>query len=1100
MTPYNLLGITGTPKIFTVDTTAPSTYAAVGGGATSTSSAVKLQWYGSYSYVAISQSVNGGAYVDLSAVVVSTPYTVSDVSGNTALSYKITPYYSGVAGTAASVITVNTNVQAPRDLSAVYVDSSGALISFTVPKNTYSSSAVYTLRATDASGGTYKDVSGTSSPIWIQDLSEGTTYSVVAKTTLDGSASLVSSSSTLSATTLSLVKSTILLLGGETFYYPFNTGDIYNTTSVYQYSTGSASATNAATLLSGATTKVYSSIDASSTFIDGAISFNNVANGGNMQYVSIPIFTYSSNGLSIAFWVMNKDVNSGSLVNGYGGTFNNSSTSINLGMNSTVLVCQSNKSSGAWSSTLPYTFTSGVLYHIAYTWTSSSTNVIKGYVNGVYIGTFSNILTPTGTIDTMYLGNLAYATGSYYLNGWMDDFRFYNGKTLSDAEVSTLYFAKNKTSGLQFYYKFNSGDIVSNYVYNYATGTYDALLSSYSGGTLPSISTTTFEAGNGSILFDSANKQQMRLPGTIIPSTTEGITISLWMYDKGNSTFARAFQFISANSHFLNIYYGNPWVIQIRTSNDYAYNLPALTVNTWYHIAFTLTTTGTLTVYINGTYSGSTTTFAYPDASYNYNWISRSFDSDATTNYGFFNGYIDNFKLYNGSVLTATQITAVYNENRYLSAIPIYTAASTVSTFTTNTKVVSGVTGAYSYTNGTYIVSVSSYNTTFNGYYVANNNNGVALFWAAAYNGTINPNAPAYTKTPYIGTNTAYSGGGTAGTFYTTTVSGITCSGEWLQYQLPYTMALTTYAICNRNDYNQANRTPKIFWVAGSNDGVIWNLIDYQTNNPASLTLATYNLATPSSYYSYFRFIFNQLNGDYYLNLENINIFGYYGSSVSVPVVLYTFDYVVTNNGSGTNVTITGSPTFTGTGTTYSYDKINTGTFSLAIPNTSADDTTHYLTLPTIQFAVTSITMTMWYYSNVVTAGTNKALLYLAGTNALVLQRYGTNNIRVSVNTSDSQVSTSNTLGDNTWNFVSVVISNINTTTSNIYVYVNGSTTPDITYSSATFALSTTVAYSNNRIGTAYTGYTADSFCGYIDDFRIYDSVLTGSQISTIAY
>jgi hypothetical protein len=190
MTPYNLLGITGTPKIFTVDTTAPTTYAAaVGGGATSTSSAVKLQWYGSYSYVAISQSVNGGAYVDLSTVVVSTPYTVSDVSGNTALSYKITPYYSGVAGTAASVITVNTNVQAPRDVSAVYVDSSGALISFTAPKNTYSSGAVYTVRRTDPSGNT-ADVSGTTSPLWIQNLSAGIVYTVVAKTTLDGVAIL----------------------------------------------------------------------------------------------------------------------------------------------------------------------------------------------------------------------------------------------------------------------------------------------------------------------------------------------------------------------------------------------------------------------------------------------------------------------------------------------------------------------------------------------------------------------------------------------------------------------------------------------------------------------------------------------------------------------------------------------------------------------------------------------------------------------------------------------------------------------------------------------------------------------------------------------
>jgi hypothetical protein len=122
------------------------------------------------------------------------PYTVSDVSGNTALSYKVTPYYSGTAGTASSSIAVTTNVQTPLDLSAIFIDASSIKVSFTVPKNTYSSSVYYTLRSTDVSGGTYKDVSGTSSPIWITNLSGGKVYNVVAKITLDGSESLVYSS------------------------------------------------------------------------------------------------------------------------------------------------------------------------------------------------------------------------------------------------------------------------------------------------------------------------------------------------------------------------------------------------------------------------------------------------------------------------------------------------------------------------------------------------------------------------------------------------------------------------------------------------------------------------------------------------------------------------------------------------------------------------------------------------------------------------------------------------------------------------------------------------------------------------------------------
>jgi hypothetical protein len=200
LTPYSTAGSTGNVKTLYIDTSPSIAGVYVGN---STSSSVQLQWYGSYSYVAISQSVNGGAYVDLSAVVVSTPYTVSDVSGNTALSYKVTPYYSGTAaGTASSSIAVTTNVQAPLDLSAIFIDVSSIQVSFTVPKNTYSS-VHYTLRATDASGVVYKDVSGTSSPLWITNLSGGKVYSVVAKTTLDNSASFISMSNMYSFTTLS---------------------------------------------------------------------------------------------------------------------------------------------------------------------------------------------------------------------------------------------------------------------------------------------------------------------------------------------------------------------------------------------------------------------------------------------------------------------------------------------------------------------------------------------------------------------------------------------------------------------------------------------------------------------------------------------------------------------------------------------------------------------------------------------------------------------------------------------------------------------------------------------------------------------------------
>jgi hypothetical protein len=707
MTPYNLLGITGTPKIFTVDTTAPTTYAAVGGGATSTSSAVKLQWYGSYSYVAISQSVNGGAYVDLSAVVVSTPYTVSDVSGNTALSYKITPYYSGVAGTAASVITVNTNVQAPRDVSAVYVDSSGALISFTAPKNTYSSDAVYTLRATDVSSGTYKDVSGTASPLWITILSGGTTYTVVAKTTLDGSASLVSTSSAVSFITSSVITDVSFIndVSGLFLYYPINSDTDISNISAFNYVTNSYDASyNTITDVSNTKYKTgTASLTGSFTNNSTYYTFGNYTiafwlNPSSYTSTASQLYLCSLTEFN-QIWITN-GVMAIYTFNGSAYSFGNTVQSLNTWTHYTIVCLTNNTAKLYINGANPITISTGGtnygssrfrvgMFYPASTGTTYMDD-IRAYnvaldattIQGIYnIGNSSakvvsaSYTSTSTTITVNWTGSNAV---SYALQNYTTK-TIYKNITDSTYTITgvtpgaySFYVHPYDSGGNQgqssyivntvmptFYYKFNSGDISNNLVYNYANLTYDASLSSYSGAAVSSISTSIFARGSGSMQFTRTNKQQMRLPGSFYMSSTVGISISFWMYEGGNSPYARLYNFMNNTTEYYSLYVNGGYKIN---NNAILFSTP--TLNTWTHIVITHTISNTIIVYVNGVQS-TTLSFNYPSTTVllNYNWLSRGHDSDAAANYGFYNGCIDNFKFYNGIVLTAAQVATVYSED-----------------------------------------------------------------------------------------------------------------------------------------------------------------------------------------------------------------------------------------------------------------------------------------------------------------------------------------------------------------------------------------------------------------------------------------------------
>jgi hypothetical protein len=111
----------------------------------------------------------------------------------------------------------------------------------------------------------------------------------------------------------------------------------------------------------------------------------------------------------------------------------------------------------------------------------------------------------------------------------------------------------------------------------------------------------------------------------------------------------------------------------------------------------------------------------------------------------------------------------------------------------------------------------------------------------------------------------------------TTTVSGVSYSGEWVQLQLPNQIILTSYFLYHAND-----RRPVDFVVAGSNNGTTWTLLDSETgaNVSSGQAFSTSNLGK----YSYFRLIVtkNALTGGDFLSITEWSL---YDSSISMSAI-----------------------------------------------------------------------------------------------------------------------------------------------------------------------------------------------------------------------
>lgn len=170
------------------------------------------------------------------------------------------------------------------------------------------------------------------------------------------------------------------------------------------------------------------------------------------------------------------------------------------------------------------------------------------------------------------------------------------------------------------------------------------------------------------------------------------------------------------------------------------------------------------------------------------------------------------------------------------------------------------------------------------------------IFWQT--NTYPNPNNPKptitrpkvpnpYTQPPYVVYDGSYQGGGrNNGYYFSTNINSETgnnsiSNGEWIQIQLPSPILLSLYSVLAPSQQGDLNFFPQKFTLAGSQDGIKWNYINYQDINnndysckdrkPISFTVSN---TTP---YSYFRLIINKLpNNNTIVKINQFNLSGIY--------------------------------------------------------------------------------------------------------------------------------------------------------------------------------------------------------------------------------
>ena len=134
-----------------------------------------------------------------------------------------------------------------------------------------------------------------------------------------------------------------------------------------------------------------------------------------------------------------------------------------------------------------------------------------------------------------------------------------------------------------------------------------------------------------------------------------------------------------------------------------------------------------------------------------------------------------------------------------------------------------------------------------------------------------------------------FSGGSYTGST-STTIDGVSYLGDWLQIQLPSAITLHKYSLLGR--WDNINRSPKLFYLAGSNDNSTWTMLDIETNVTGWIVGLPFEFTInrKSNAYRYFRIVINQNNGNTWLSIQQWELYSLPFAGVKYPIAAMTSD------------------------------------------------------------------------------------------------------------------------------------------------------------------------------------------------------------------
>ena len=190
---------------------------------------------------------------------------------------------------------------------------------------------------------------------------------------------------------------------------------------------------------------------------------------------------------------------------------------------------------------------------------------------------------------------------------------------------------------------------------NETTGTSAADSSGFGrAGTLVNGGTWVAGRSGNALALDGVN-DYVSLPANVVADLAD-FTIAAWVYWDASRNWARIFDFGNGTEHYMMLTpRSSSGRMRFGITTNYGIGeqgieCPAMATGQWVHVAVTLSgSTGSL--YVNGTLAGSNTAMRHSPfrlGATSQNWIGRSQYPDP-----YFNGKIDDFRIYRGALTTA---------------------------------------------------------------------------------------------------------------------------------------------------------------------------------------------------------------------------------------------------------------------------------------------------------------------------------------------------------------------------------------------------------------------------------------------------------------